>query len=140
MESESLRQGAAKALEVLSQEAPGRQGGPVVALRMESGAEVEVPTEAFDLFIRVLAQLANGHEVVLIPTTKMLTTGQAAELLSVSRPYLVGLLDAGEIEHTLVGRHRRVSAQALRDYQAKQLKQRREAADELAALAQELEG
>ncbi|GAB2762415.1 helix-turn-helix domain-containing protein [Amycolatopsis magusensis] len=63
----------------------------------------------------------------------------AAELLNVSRPYLIGLLDAGEIEHRLVGRHRRVRADSLLEYLRDDDRRCREAADELAVLTQEMD-
>ncbi len=59
-------------------------------------------------------------------------------MLNVSRPYLIGLLDAGEIEYRKVGTHRRVRAASLLDYQRRDDQRRREAADELAALTQEM--
>ena len=65
-------------------------------------------------------------------------TQQAAELLNVSRPFLIGLLDAGEIEYRKVGKHRRIKAQSLMAYMARDDQERREAADELTRLNQEM--
>lgn len=100
-------------------------------------SEIVVPGSVLELLSQILANLANGHGVTLVPTHAELTTQQAAEILNVSRPYLIGLLDAGEIEYRLVGTHRRVSAGSLLEYQRRDRDLRREAADELSAQSQE---
>jgi excisionase family DNA binding protein len=97
-----------------------------------------VPRSAVELLARILAHMAAGQGVSVVPADAELTTQQAADLLNVSRPFLIGLLDAGEIEYRKVGKHRRVRADSLLDYKRKDDQRRREAADELTALGQEM--
>ena len=97
-----------------------------------------VPRGAVELLTRVLAHMAAGHGVSVVPAHAELTTQQAAELLKVSRPFLIGLLDQGDIEYRKVGKHRRIKAQSLMAYMARDDQERREAADELTRLNQEM--
>lgn len=72
-----------------------------------------VPRAAFDMFLGILQHIANGETVGMIPLRAELTTQEAADIMNVSRPHLVKLLDAGAIPHHKVGRHRRVYAEDL---------------------------
>jgi excisionase family DNA binding protein len=69
-----------------------------------------------------------------------LNTQQAADLLNVSRPFLIGLLEAGMISYRLVGKHRRITVEAVMEYKRRDDQERRAAADDLAALGQEFGG
>jgi excisionase family DNA binding protein len=82
--------------------------------------------------------MAAGQGVSVVPSHAELTTQQAADMLNVSRPFLIGLLEAGEIEYRKVGKHRRVKASSLLDYLRRDDQRRREAADELSSLTQDL--
>lgn len=104
----------------------------------DDGTQLTVPHGAVELLARVLAHMANGHGVSVVPAHAELTTQQAADLLNVSRPYLIGLLDAGEIEYRKVGNRRRVLAGSLMTYKHGDDARRRAAADELAALTQDM--
>jgi excisionase family DNA binding protein len=91
--------------------------GDAARLRLVDGDEViELPVRAIKEFVKVLEQMAKGNAVVHIPVGHMLTTQQAAEILNVSRPYLVKKIDAGDIPFTLVGRHRRIQFEDLMAY------------------------
>jgi excisionase family DNA binding protein len=97
-----------------------------------------LPRSAVELLARVLAHMAAGQAVSVVPAHAELTTQQAADLLNVSRPYLIGLLDDGKIEYRKVGKHRRVRADSLMDYKRQDDHERREAADELTRLNREM--
>ena len=117
-----------------------RDGPAIVQLADEDGGDqLVLPRGAVELFARILAHMANGHGVSVVPAHAELTTQQAADLLNVSRPYLIGLLDAGHIEYRKVGTRRRVFAGSLVAYKHHDDVRRRAAAEELATLAQELD-
>lgn len=96
--------------------------------------EVVLTPALSQLLMEVLRHVGGGDAVTLVPVSQMLTTQQAADILNVSRPYLIGLLDKGEIRHTLVGRHRRIKAEHLFAYKRQRDGQRAAALSDLAAL------
>jgi excisionase family DNA binding protein len=113
----------------------------VVRLRVQDEQADEVlavPRGAIELLALVLAHMANGRGVSVVPSNAELTTQQAAELLNVSRPFLIGLLQAGEIEYRLVGKHRRVRAESLLEYIRRDDQRRRQVADVLTAVNREM--
>ncbi|MBI1757613.1 MAG: helix-turn-helix domain-containing protein [Actinobacteria bacterium] len=117
------------------------RGGPDrVTVRVVDAhdGELVVPRGAVELLARILAYMAEGRAVSVVPAHAELTTQQAADLLNVSRPYLIGLLTAGEIEYRKVGSHRRVMMSSLVDYLRKDDQRRRSKADELTALTREM--
>jgi excisionase family DNA binding protein len=97
-----------------------------------------VPRAGALLLAQVMATLATGQGVALVPSDAQLTTQQAADMINVSRPYLIGLLESGKIDYTKVGKHRRIAFAALREYQRRAGQRARAAADEMADLSQEL--
>lgn len=92
-------------------------------------------TESLMALLRLVSS-RQGFQMV--PLSAELTTQQAADLLNVSRPYLIKLLEAGDIKFTMVGRHRRIKAEDLFAYKAARDAERREALSELAKMDAEL--
>jgi excisionase family DNA binding protein len=97
-----------------------------------------VPRAAVELLGRILTHMAAGEGVQIVPSHAELTTQQAADMLNVSRPYLIGLLDQGEIDYRKVGSHRRIKAESLLRYMREDDRTRRAAADDLTALSEEM--
>lgn len=119
---------------------PGRQTSIRIQVLDEGGdAEtVAVPASALRLFLNLLTEMSLGHAITLIPTQAELTTQQAADLLNVSRPYVVKLLDEGKIPSRSVGKYRRVRFDDLMAYKQKDDEARAKVLDQLSAEAQEL--
>ena len=105
----------------------------------EGSVEIELPAGAVKILVRLLAEMAAGNAVTIVPIHAELTTQQAADLIGVSRPFLVGEMESGAIPFRKVGTHRRVLFQDLMDYKESKDQKRLETLDELAALGQELE-
>jgi excisionase family DNA binding protein len=99
---------------------------------------VELPTFAFRLLGEILSELALGNAVRVVPIHAELTTQEGADMLNLSRPHLVKLLDQGALPHTKTGRHRRIKLADLMAYKEQRDNASRTAMDELAAQAQEL--
>jgi excisionase family DNA binding protein len=102
----------------------------------ESAVSVSVPQEAFELFLEILGQMANGHAVTIVPVQAELTTQEAADLLNVSRPHLIQLLEEGRLPARKVGTHRRIRAEDLFAYRQRDEERRRAILDELAVESQ----
>ena len=99
---------------------------------------ISIPASAIRLLANILNEMANGNAVTLIPIHAELTTQQAADLLNVSRPFLVGLIEAGIIPARKVGTHRRVLSRDVLRYKQQTDADRLKALEELSALDQEL--
>ena len=113
--------------------------GATARLRVIDGQdEIEVPVAALRMLVDILANMAEGNAISLVPIHAELTTQKAADFLGVSRPHLVGLVDKGEIPHHKVGTHRRIFFRDLLAYRKERMGQSKAALDALAEQAQKL--
>lgn len=101
-------------------------------------ADVVLTGGISSLLIELLRHIGKGDAVTLVPVSQMLSTQQAADILNVSRPFLISLLQKDEIPHVLVGRHRRIKAEELFAYKRRRDNARSDALDELAVLDADL--
>ena len=106
----------------------------------EAGREVttlDVPASAIPLITAVLRELGAGKAVTVLGDDAEITTQEAADLLNVSRPYLVGLIEKGELPARKVGPRRRLLLADVLTYRIETKAKRRDALRDLAALDQE---
>ena len=119
-------------------------GKPMADFRLRIRADdqseetIAIPAAAFGFLKNILTEMAKGNAVTMIPVHAELTTQQAADILNVSRPFLIHLTDAGKIPCRKVGTHRRIRLHDLLQYKRRTEKDRLQALEELAAQAQEL--
>jgi excisionase family DNA binding protein len=104
----------------------------------DTETQVVIPAVAFRFFVDVLAELANGNAVTVAPVHAELTTQQAADLMNVSRPYLIKLLDEGKLPFRRVGNRRKVQLVDVVDYKRRDDAQRQAVLDELTREAEDL--
>lgn len=107
-----------------------RLGTP--ALIGADGERLELPDAVYRLLKDIARNMQLGRAIVLIPENQQLTTQRAADLLGVSRPYLIQLLEAGKLPHHKVGSHRRVYLKDLIAYQKRRDAERKVALDSIA--------
>lgn len=99
---------------------------------------IALPAAAAAILRDVLGFMARGHGITLFPRLAEVTTAEAADILNVSRPYVIKLLEEGEMAYRMVGSHRRIPLKDILDYKHDSDKRMDEAMDELVALSQEL--
>ena len=103
-----------------------------------SSKTVRLPAPAAQLLVRILDEMARGNAVTVLPVQPEVTTQDAADLLNISRPSLIRLLNEGKLSHHRVGAHRRIPLDELLKYKRQADAARRAALAELAAYDQEL--
>lgn len=106
----------------------------------EEVARLDVPPRTLRLVAELLGLMARQQTFTLCPELSELTTKQAAEVLGVSRPYLIGLLDRGLIPHRKVGRHRRIFSKDVVAYKATMQVSRKQALDEVVKASEDVGG
>jgi excisionase family DNA binding protein len=116
-----------------------KYGQKDVKVKLEGQEEtLTLPASVIQLLKQALGEIAQGNAVTLVSLEAELSTHQAADILKVSRPFLIKLLEGGEIPYRLVGTHRRIELKDVLAYKQASDEKRREALKELAKQAQEL--
>lgn len=101
------------------------------------GQEIEIPSIVTKILYEIITILSKGGALTIIPMEKELTTQQAADILNVSRPFLVNLLENGEIPFHKTGTHRKIFMKDLREYKEQINKNRTNKINEIVNLSQE---
>lgn len=105
-----------------------------------AGAKLEpitIPANIFRTIIKMLVEMGNGNAVAVVPVSAELTTQQAADLLNVSRPHLIKLLNEEAIPYRMVGTHRKLLARDVLSYREKTVLERRKALTRMTELDEE---
>lgn len=102
------------------------------------GVQVRLPSAVYDVLVQVIAAMRAGRAITIAPLAQRLTTQEAADLLGVSRPTLVKLLEDGKIPFEQPGRHRRVRLDDLLSFQARRRDERAKALEDLVHQTEEL--
>lgn len=122
--------------QLLSRYARGH--GPLTLRVRDAGLDqpLELPAGAAALLMDILEAMAAGRGVTLVPENAELTTVQAAEILNVSRPFLIKLLEENAIPHRKVGKHRRIRMEDVMAYKSRIDREREAVLDQLVSEAQ----
>ncbi len=102
------------------------------------GSHVPIPLVVYELLHEIVHHMARGDSVTLVPRHKELTTQQAAEVLNISRPFLIKLLDRGEMPYRREGTHRRIALEDVLVYRDRRSAKRRRGIEHLAQKSQDL--
>jgi len=102
-----------------------------------NGEEIAIPESVYSILGQVVRAMASGQAISIVRHNRELTTQQAADILNVSRPFLVKLLENGEIPHIKVGSHRRILFQDVMIYKEQRKVKRRQLLDELIEMTEE---
>lgn len=124
---------------VLSKYVSTKDSQPIrIVSDADTSEVINIPSSAFKLLISILAQMSQGNSISLVPINAELSTQQAAELLNVSRPFIIQLTDSNQLSYRKVGSHRRILFSDLMLYKQNIDAQREKVLDQLVAQAQEL--
>ncbi len=108
------------------------------ALLGPNGERIPLPDSLYRVLRQVVEHLKRGESVSIVHAAEELTTQQAADLLNMSRPYLVRLVDRGEIPHHRVGTHRRIRREDIETYRGQRDSRRRASLRAMVHEAEEL--
>jgi excisionase family DNA binding protein len=132
-ESSAIARASAEELSRLLGQIPTAQRARVTL----DGKDLILPRQALALLRDLLVEMAQGNAVTIVPTHAELTTQEAANILNVSRPHLVKLLEDGVLPFSKTGTHRRIRYQDLMAFRDQREIESKEALDDLVAQAQD---
>jgi excisionase family DNA binding protein len=130
---------AEKAAEASRHLARAMRDDTQLTLQIDGGVRLNLPKAANALLYRLMNEMAQGNSVNIVADHAELTTQEAADLINVSRPHLIRLLEEGKIPFHKVGSHRRIKVSDLALFRSNTEDERQRVMDELARQAQELE-
>lgn len=105
---------------------------------VEADEPIKLPANIFRVLVNMLVEMGNGNAVAVVPVTAELTTQQAADLLNVSRPHLIKLLDEQKIPFRMVGTHRKLRAKDVMSFKDKTNFERRTALSRMVEIDEDL--
>jgi excisionase family DNA binding protein len=114
------------------------EDGTPPRLVTSAGEQLDVPPALFGLLVAVAEELERGNGVSVLPLHRQLTTTEAAQLLNVSRPHVITLLERGELPFEKVGTHRRIRLADVLTYRQAQERRRREALTDMVRQGEDL--
>ncbi|MFW7382384.1 MAG: helix-turn-helix domain-containing protein [Oligoflexus sp.] len=103
-----------------------------------SGSKVKLPAGAIQFLVEILKEMSLGHTIVIQPENKMITTQEAADILNVSRPFVVRLLEGGKMPYMKIGTHRKIRLSDVVAYKEKSMQESHKAMAELEELTKDL--
>lgn len=98
---------------------------------------LQLPLSIMPFLMDILNEVAHGNSVTIVPFNKEFTTQEAADILNVSRPFIIKILESGQIPFHKVGAHRRIKAKDLMSFKKKMNKKSKDALEKLAKISQE---
>jgi excisionase family DNA binding protein len=102
------------------------------------GEEIELPMSLFHVLRQIIHHLMRGRAISIVPFSKELSTQEAADILNVSRPFLIKLLEQGELPFTKVGTHRRIRFDDLMNYKRQRDSNRKAGLAEIAHISEDV--
>lgn len=133
--TEDMKTSAAQLREILL----ANEGEKITVLDEDRTSQTVVLAPALSKLLRdILAHIEKGEGVTFVPNSKLLTTQQAADILNVSRPYLIKLLNDKVLPFAMTGRHRRIEAKDLFAFKRKRDEERDKQLDEIIGMDQDL--
>lgn len=125
-------------IEKIDSKFPKKNKSVSIDINDEEVTHIEIPVTVFKFLKFILTNMAEGKAISLIPEETELSTQQAADMLNVSRPHIIKLLESRKIPFKKVGTHRRIKLEDLKKYDERMKKEREEALSQLTKEAQKL--